>query len=58
MSLSNSWLKYLKSSLLKFIIKLSNKELKLLMLKSIYFSNPLSMAFTLKLNLDSSCLIR
>ena len=58
MSLSNSWLKYLKSSLLKFIIKLSNKELKLLILKSIYFSNPLGMAFTLKLNLDSSCLVR
>ena len=68
MLISNSWLKYLKSSLLKFLTKLSNEELKnwklsiktnlLLMLQLIYFSNLFRMIFILRLNLPSSCIIK
>ena len=54
--------------LLKFLIKISNEELRnqklliklnlLLMLKLIYFSNPFRMTFILRLNLPSSWIIR
>ena len=60
--------KYLKSSLLNFLTKLSNKESRnwklsikfnsLLLVKLMHFSNPFDITFVLRLNLTSSCLIR
>ena len=68
MLLLNSWIKDLKSSLAKFLPKLSNEEYRnwklpikpnlLLILKFIYFSNPFGMTFILRLNLPSSCIIK
>ena len=59
---------YLKSSLDKFLTKLSNEDLRnwklsiklnlLLILRLIYFYNPFGMTFILRLNLPSSCIIR
>ena len=66
--LPNFWLKYLKSSLPKFLTKLSNEILRnwklsiklslFLTLKLIYFSNPFSMIIILRLNFLNSCIIR
>ena len=65
--LSNSWLKYLKLFLLKFLTELSNEEhknlkisikLNLLLLNLIYFSNPFDKTFILQLNFSSSYVIR
>ena len=66
--LPNFWLKYLKSSLPKFLTKLSNEKLRnwklsiklslFLTLKLIYFSNPFSMIIILRLNFLNSCIIR
>ena len=60
--------KYLKSSLLNFLTKLSNKESRncklsikfnlLLVVKLMHFSNPFGIIFVLTLNLPSSCLRR
>ena len=62
------WLKYLNTSLHESLTKLSNEELQiwkhsvsinlLLMSKLVYLSNPFGVAYILKLNLRSSCIIR
>ena len=65
--LSNSWLKYSKSSLFNFLTKLSNEELRnwkllkklnLLIVKLIYFYNLFCITFILRLNLPNSSIIR
>ena len=65
--LSNSWLKYLKLFLLKFLTELSNEEhknlklsikLNLLLLNLIYFSNPFDKTFILQLDFSISYIIR
>ena len=66
--LSNYWLKYLKSSLFKFLTKQSTEELRhwmlsiklklLLIVRIIYFSDQSGITFILRLNLPSSCIMR
>ena len=53
--LSNSWFKYLKSSLFKYLTELSKKNVFILF---IIYSNLFGITLILRFNFPSSCIIR